>query len=131
MKALDRIAYKEESTLYRKKGRKYVPVSDPYAYEGLDKGWWLVQVREGCTSIRAAVYPHRAEVEAAIKEKADKIEDILFEATQARPKNRTISPEFRKDWEALIEKHGKEMSVFEYDSIAGISEKIITKLTEK
>lgn len=131
MKALDRIAYKEESTLYRKKGRKYVPVSDPYAYEGLGKGWWLVQVREGCTSIRAAVYPHRAEVEAAIKEKADKIEEILFEATQARPKNRPVSPELRKDWEALIEKHGKEMSVFEYDSIAGISEKIITKLTEK
>lgn len=131
MKALDRITYKEESTLYRKKGRKYVPVNDPYAYEGLGRGWWLVQVREGCTSIRAAVYPHKAEIEAAIREKAEKVEQVLLKATQARPKTREMSSELRKDWEALIAKHGKDLSMFEYQSISDMSEEIIRELTSK
>lgn len=131
MKALERIAHKENSTLYRKEGRKYVQVNDPYAYEGLREGWWLVQVRTGCTSIRSVVFPNRIEVEAAVKEKEDKIQEILLEATQVRPKNRPVSPELKKDWDALIAKHGNELSMFEYDSIAEMSEKIIKKLLER
>ena len=63
MKALDRIAHKEQQTLYKKVGKKYVQVNDPYAYDGLREGWWLVKVASGCTSIRAAVYPNKAEIQ--------------------------------------------------------------------
>ena len=131
MKAIDRIDYKEKNILYRKQGGKYVQVNDPCAYEGLGEGWYLVHVRPGCTSIRSTVYPARAEIDTAIREKAEKVEQIILKATQARPKTREMSSELRKDWEALIAKHGKDLSMFEYQSISDMSEEIIRELTSK
>ena len=131
MKAIDRIDYKEKNILYRKQGRKYVQVNDPFAYEGLGEGWHLVHVRPGCTSIRSTVYPAHAEIDTAIREKAEKVEQIILKATQARPKTREMSSELRKDWEALIAKHGKDLSMFEYQSISDMSEEIIRELTSK
>jgi hypothetical protein len=73
MKANERIAAKESQILYRKVGRKYVKNNDPYAYDGLRDGWHLIKVDKGCTSIRSCVYPDRAEIIAAMKNKEDKI----------------------------------------------------------
>jgi hypothetical protein len=132
MKAIDRAYLKQDQITYKKVGRKYVPINDPCAYDGLREGWWLVNVKPGSTSIRSQVHPSRAEIDAAIREKSDQIREILIEASKSEITNgRPVSPELQKDWNDLISKHGKEMSVAYYPSIHDISEKIITKLTSK
>jgi hypothetical protein len=115
--------------LYKKVGRKYVPTSDPFAYEGLREGWWLVKVSSGCTSIRQALFPYKAELEAAAKDKEDAIMDIIREATEAKPKEGVpLSAEARADWNALVAKHGKEFSVIYYPSHQEVATKIIDKI---
>ncbi len=43
------------STLYEKRGRRYHPVHDTAAMDGLGNGAWLVVVRDGLVSVRKAV----------------------------------------------------------------------------
>ena len=132
MRAIERSYLKEDRKLYKKVGRKYVQVNDPCATEGLRKGWWLVHVEDGCTSTRAQVHPSRAEIDAAIRENADKISDILVKASEpSLNKSQPISPELQADWNAFITKHGKEMAKVYYPSIYDIAEKIITELTKR
>ena len=131
MTAYERINYNQgEEFLYKKIGRKYVRVNDPYALNGLRLGWWLVKVAAGSTSIRQQVYPNRAEITAAAKDKEDQLVDIIRTASEARPKQRPISPEALADWDAFISRHGKEFSSLEYPSMQENAEKIIKALLE-
>lgn len=131
MKAADRIATKQQNILYKKVGKKYVQANDPWAYDGLREGWWLVKVSEGCTSIRSIVYPHKAEILAAAKDKQDELLKIILDASKAQPKEGVpMSEECRKDWQALIDKHGKELSTIHYPSFQENAEKIVNALLE-
>ena len=129
MNASTHIHNKMANQLYKKVGRKYVPTSDPFAYEGLREGWWLVKVTPGCTSIRQAVQPHKAELEAAAKDKEDVIMDIIRKSTEAKPKEGIpLSEEARADWNALVAKHGKELSVIYYPSHQEVATRIMDKI---
>lgn len=131
MKSSERITLKEQNILYKKVGKKYVQVNDPWAYDGLREGWWLVKVSEGCTSIRSTVYPNKAEIIAAAKDKEDELLKIILDASSARPKEGVpMSEECRKDWQALIDKHGKELSTIYYPSFQENAEKIVNALLE-
>jgi hypothetical protein len=130
MSAETNIYYKTNQIRYKKVGRKYVQDNDPFAYEGLREGWWLVKVAAGSTSIRQQVYPNRAEITAAAKDKEDQLVDIIRTASEARPKQRPISPEALADWDVFIAKHGKEFNSLEYPSIQENAEKIIKALLE-
>jgi len=132
MKATDRIANKEEQILYKKVGKKYVKANDPWAYDGLREGWWLVKVSEHCTSIRSIVYPNKAEIIAAAKDKEDELLKIIREASEAKPKEGVpMSDEARKDWQWFIDKHGKEFSTIYFPSFQENAEKIVKALLEK
>lgn len=124
-KHLERIAYNDDKTIYRKVGGSYVAVSDPWAYEGLREGWWLVQVRPGSTSIRACIHPDKAPIEAAARELEDKLIAIIRNASEAKPIKIIISPELQKDWSHLIEKHGNELSSLQFPSFQQNAEDII------
>ena len=129
MNASTRIYEKMANQLYKKVGRKYVPASDAHAYDGLREGWWLVKVSPGCTSIRQSLYPYKAELEAAAKDKEEDIMNIIREATKATPKEGVpLSEEARADWSAFIAKHGKEFSVIYYPSHNDVATKIMDKL---
>ena len=130
MNASTRIYEKMNQVLYKKVGRKYVQVNDPFALDGLRLGWWLVKVSEGCTSIRQQVYPHKAEITAAAREKEDQLMDIIREASEARPSQNPISPEALADWQAFIARHGKEFNSLEYPSIQENAERIIKAILE-
>ena len=65
---------KEE--LYKKVGRRYKPVNDPWAYDGLREGHWHVWVRPGSVTIREFVFPNKYEVLAAIEE----VKEAMIEA---------------------------------------------------
>ena len=113
---------------YKKVGRKYVQDNDPWAYEGLREGWWLVKVAPGSTSIRQQVYPYKAEITAAARDKEEELIDIIRKASEARPSKRPITPEALADWQAFIAKHGEEFNTLEYPSIQENAEKIIEAL---
>lgn len=117
-----------DEQLYKKHGRKYVPVNDPYALDGLREGWWLVKVAPSSTSIRQQVYPYKAEITAAARDKEDQLVDIIREASEARPSKNPITPEALADWKEFITKHGKEFNSLEYPSIQQNAEKIIEAL---
>ena len=128
MNASTRIYNNMDQQLFKCVGRKYVPVNDPYALDGLREGWWLVKVAPGSTSIRQQVYPHKAEITAAAREKEDELIDIIREASEARPSQNPITPEALADWKEFIAKHGKQFNSLEYPSIQQNAEKIIETL---
>ena len=78
-------------TLYKKVGRKYIPVSDTEAYEGLDNGSWMVHIENGSTQCRRLVEPANAALEFAILLKTNKISKYLMEASKARPKSQKLT----------------------------------------
>lgn len=124
MNAYNKTINKENNQLYKKVGRKYVKVNDPCAYDGLREGWWLIKVAPGCTSIRSQVFPAKAEINAAIRDKEEKLCDIIREAGEANlPKEKEYSKQCQKEFSALCKKWG--INYFEYSSIADIAEKIM------
>lgn len=131
MNAQQRIYNRMNEVFYKKVGRKYVQINDPYALDGLREGWWLVKVAAGSTSIRQAVYPHKAEIQAAAKDKEDKLVEIIRKASEARPQSNPLTPEALADWQAFIAKHGQQFSLLEYPSIQENAEKIIEALLQK
>lgn len=128
MNAQNRIFNKMNQIRYKKVGRKYVQDNDPWAYDGLREGWWLVRVAPGSTSIRTQVYPNKAEITAAARDKEDQLLDIIRKASEARPQPNPLTPEALADWQAFIAKHGKEFNTLEYPSFQENAEKIIEAL---
>lgn len=120
-----RAAAKEDQRLYRKVGKKFVPANDPYAYDGLRNGFWLIQVKDGSTSIRQEIYPDKAPLHAAARLMEDKLIQIICGACEARPNKTELSPEEKKDWEVFIKKHGHSFNTLSYPSIQESAEKII------
>lgn len=128
MTALERIELKKAQIRYKKVGGKYVQDNDPWAYDGLREGYWLVKVSPGSTSIRAQVHPNKAEITAAARDKEDQLLDIIRKASEARPQRNPLTPEALADWQELIAKHGKEFNTLEYPSLQENAEKIIEAL---
>jgi hypothetical protein len=132
MKAIDRAYTKQNDTLFRKEGNKYVSVNDPWAYDGLREGWWLVKVQPGSTTIRSAVYPAKAELLAAARDKEEELIKIIREASEAKPKEGVpMSEQAFKDWQWFIAKHGKEFSTIHFPSFQENAEKIVEALLTK
>ncbi len=123
-----RAAAKEDQRLYRKVGKKFVPVNDPYAYDGLRNGFWLIQVKDGSTSIRQEIYPDKASLHAAARLMEDKLVQIICGACEARPNQTELSPQEKKDWEAFMKKHGQSFNTLSYPSIQESAEKIVKTL---
>ena len=123
-----RAAIKEDQRLYRKVGKKFTPVNDPYAYDGLRNGFWLIQIKDGCTSIRQEIYPDKAPIHAAARLMEDKLVDIIRKAGEARPNKTPLSPEEKKDWDKFIKKHGDSFNTLHYPSMQENAEKIIKVL---
>lgn len=131
MNAKQRIEQAESNILYRKQGKRYIPVNDPNAYYGLDEGYWLVKVDPGCTSIRQCVHPDKAEIQAAAHSKQNKLMDIIRKAGEARPQKILLTKDEHNDWEAFIKKHGESFHTLCYPSLQEVTEKIIDELLKK
>jgi hypothetical protein len=130
MNAHNTILQKTSRERYKKVGKKYVLCNDIDAYEGLEEGWWLVWVRDGSKTIRRMVRPQESEIEATIKQNADKILKILIEAS-APKQSVELNAEAKKDWEELVAKHGKAFGSVLFPSINDVAESIIAKLINK
>jgi len=123
-------AAREDQRLYRKVGKKFIPANDPYSYDGLREGFWLIHIKEGCTSIRQQIYPEKSAITAAARLMENKLVDIIRKASEARPANLSLTPEQKKDWEKFIAKHGEVFNTLCYPSIQENAEKIIAALVD-
>jgi hypothetical protein len=131
MNAETKIYNKMNDQLYKKVGNKYVPINDPYAYEGLHEGWWLLKVKPGSTSIRQLVRPATAEFQAAIRDKEEQLVDIIRKASEARPSVAvSMSEQAMADWDWFISRNGNEFNTLHYPSIQENAEKIIEALLD-
>lgn len=126
-----RINCKNEGQLYQKKGKKYVKANDVWALEGLRNGDYFIRVRDGSTSIRQAVYPHKAPLIMAARDLEDKLIDIIRSASQARPKSIPLTVQAKADWDRLIKNSGESFSTLEYPSIQENAEAIVKVLLDK
>lgn len=124
-------AIKESQRRYRKAGKKFVPVNDPYAYDGLMNGFWLIHVKNGSTSIRQQVNPATSALTAAARLMEDKLLPIIAKACEAKPTKIALSKEEKEDWEAFIAKHGDSFRMLNYPSFQANAEAIINVLTGK
>lgn len=115
-----------DGKLYQKIGKRYHPVSDLHAYDGLEQGAWLVVVDGGCTSIRRCIEPDKASVEAAFKITVDKLVNIIAKASEARPKSTPLTPLEQKAIKAYYKVMGDEkMLMFNCQSMHGIAQEIL------
>jgi len=128
MNANNRIGLKQDSIRYKKVGNRYVQVNDPYAYDGLGYGWWLIKVSPSSKTIRTIVYPNNAEIRAAALDKVDQMIDIIRDAGKGAPDQVKHSPEALVDWEAFMDKHGSEFNYISYPSLYDVATKIIDNL---
>jgi len=131
MNAETRAYEKMNQIRYKKIGKKYVQDNDPWAYDGLQEGWWLVKVKPGSTSIRQAVYPAKAEIMAAARDKEDTLVDIIRKASEARPQGLPLSGQAAADWDWFMSRNGSEFSTLEYPSMQENAELIIAALLQK
>jgi len=128
MKAAQRINLKEDSIRYKKVGNRYIPDNDPYAYEGLTNGWWLVKITPNSKTMRATINPNNAEIDTAARDKADELMDIIREAGEGAPVKAELTPEALADWKAFIAKHGEQFNYIRYPSLHDVATKIIASL---
>ena len=95
-------------TLYEKRGRRYYPVSDVYAYDGLGNGAWLVVVEQGYTSIRRLVSPDHAALEAALVPARERMERLIIEKSAQRPFRSLLTPKERRAMKAYCDVMGPD-----------------------
>jgi hypothetical protein len=131
--AKSQIRYRQSNTLYKRDSKgKYIPVNDPWAYDGLRDGHWHVIVRPGSTSIRQAVYPDYPELEAAIRDLEDYLVSLVSEACKLEPRNGVeMSPQTAAAWEHLVKVGGEEMRSLSAGSITDIAQKITSKVGDR
>lgn len=115
-----------DGKLYQKIGKRYHPVSDIHALDGLHQGAWLVLVDSGCTSIRRCIEPDNASVEVAFKITEDKLVNIIAKASEARPKSTPLTPREQKAIKAYYKVMQEEkILMFNYQSMHGIAQEIL------
>jgi hypothetical protein len=131
MNAINHIYAKQDQILYKKKGNKYVQANDVSVLDGLREGWHLVRVEDGCKSIYHNVYPAKAELLAAVKNKRDELVKIIREASEAKPVNQPLSEQALADWKWFMSRNGKEFNTLSYPSFHENAEKIVNALLEK
>jgi hypothetical protein len=109
---------------YIKRGKRYFPVNDPGAYDGLGQGAWMVIVDKNCTSIRTVVNPKFIELDAALKYLEEGLCRAIAKASEMRPTSEPIGEKEQNAWKAFRTIMGKDMPrYFQYASFSEISQK--------
>jgi hypothetical protein len=113
-------------TLYQKIGKRYYPVRDTLAYDGLENGCWLVKVEHGSTSIRKSIDPNSAPLEFATLMKTNKICKYLSDVSLARPKQTPLTKNQLKIFKMFDKLPDKDKLLYwQYDSLQDMAENII------
>ena len=115
--------------LYKKIGRKYVPVQEHVETTGWSEGDYLVQVHPGVTSIRRLrINPDYPAALAAIESARDAMISAIQEASELKPTNK-LNPKQQDAYDSFL-KECKGM-MFTRASATDIVDAAITELKGK
>ena len=118
---------------YIKEGRKYVPVSE-YDSDFLDsytKGTHLVMSYPGGKSTRYNIDPNYAAMIAAGRVAEDKISEVIYKASELRPKQNPLTEGQRKAWKKLAKEFGDELCTLQCASTRDIAEAGVKAMQEE
>lgn len=118
---------------YEKRGRRYVPVSE-YDSEYLDsfpKGSHLVMCYPGGSSRRFNIDPAYAPMIAAGRVAEDAISHAIYQASEARPKERPITSRQREAWEEMKHAFGDEFFSLTLPSSRDLAETGVKAMIEE
>lgn len=113
------------TTYYEKVGRRYKPVREEYAWSSLPSGAHLVVIKPGLASMAYNINPDDAGLIAAARMKRDKLREILMDAMAMKPSKRPITEAQKSAWEAFSKAMGGDRYCVQYDSVAGLIDKLI------
>ena len=122
-----------QEQLYKKVKNRYLPVNDPYAYEGLSEGTWVVVVKPGQRSMRIQTCSDFSRLDAALLEFEDHLSHAIRKASELRPQQRKVSEKEQKAWAAYKRVMGDDMPfvVGEYPSCQEIAQNAIASLKQR
>jgi hypothetical protein len=112
------------STLYKKVGRRYVPVAeyDNEVVDSFPKGTHLVMCYPGGQSRRFNIDPNYAAMIAAGRVAEDAICKAINKAAELRPQRTPLTAEQKQAWEALAKAFGDELTTLRGLSIHDCAE---------
>ena len=112
--------------LYRKVGRKYVPVSeyDPVVCDSFPRGCHLVVSNPGCTIYRFNILPDRASLLAAWEQIEPELAQKIMEITKAQPAKEYDKEKYRVAYEKFVKETGINNFMLTYPSASEIARKI-------
>ena len=118
---------------YEKVGRRYKPVMeyDDYLTDAFPKGAHLVMCYPGGTSRRYNIDPNYAAMIAAGRVAEDVISRAIYQASEARPKERPITERQRAAWEEMKAAFGDEFFSLTLPSARDIAEKGVQAMKEE
>lgn len=121
------------TTLYEKRGRRYVPVHDTACCDGLGDGTWVVDVEGGRRVCLRAIDPGPTLAAlAAIPHLVETITHELLEASRAEPRKRPATPRERRAWEAYCREMGGEATLTMCrPSARDVAERVARRLVER
>ena len=122
-----------QEQLYRKVKNRYLPVNDPYAYEGLSEGTWVVVVKPGQRSMRIQTCSDFSRLDAALLEFGEHLTTAIQKHSALRPSSRKMSEKEQKAWAAFKKTMGNDMPfvVGEYPSAHEIAQNAIESLKQR
>jgi hypothetical protein len=122
---------KMKEIVYKKVGRKYVPINDPHAWDGLSEGVWIVTVKPGVKTAQIKVSEDFDGLSAALETFRQDLIDSMHEASIAKPAKEMTKAE-KKHWDEYVAKAGKDvLSYFSYAGLYGIADNAIKLFNEK
>ena len=118
---------------YVKQGRRYVPVAeyDSDLLDSFPKGTHIVMCYPGGKSIRYGIDPAYAPMIAAGRYAEDVICRAIHAQSEAKPKERPITPRQRKAWEEMKAAFGDEFFSLEFSSIRDLAEAGVNAMQEE
>jgi hypothetical protein len=118
---------------YEKVGRRYVPVQeyDDYLIDAFPKGAHLVMSYPGGTSRRYGVDPNYAAMIAAGRVAEDTMSRAIYQASEARPKERPITERQQAAWAEMKAAFGDEFFSLTLPAARDIAEKGVAAMQEE
>ncbi len=110
------------STLYEKRGRRYVPVREEFHPDHLPAGTYLLKIQPGTTSITRIVQEDHAGFLAAAKVAHDAMARAISEATRPHPAREITRPKLKRAWKAYQEIAGDDILILQFWSSYDIAQ---------
>jgi hypothetical protein len=122
-----------KKVFYEKVGRRYKPVMeyDDYLIDAFPKGAHLVMSYPGGTSRRFNVDPNHAAMIAAGRVAEDVMSRAIYQASEARPKERPITERQRAAWAEMKAAFGDEFFSLTLPAARDIAEAGVEAMQEE